>query len=122
MNLDTYLIFLVTTAVVCLTPGPAALLIVAQGISNGFRRSYWAIAGIALDGVADHDEASTSIVTPNPVVVVIVDVRAFDGGGMCDLHTARERVLGRGPVVIDLGVDNPQAAFGSTDRLLVIAV
>lgn len=48
MSWDTYLVFLVTTAVVCLTPGPAALLIVAQGISNGFRRSYWAIAGIAL--------------------------------------------------------------------------
>lgn len=48
MSLDTYFIFLVTTAVVCLTPGPAALLIVAQGISNGFRRSWWAIAGIAL--------------------------------------------------------------------------
>ena len=48
MSLNTYFIFLVTTAVVCLTPGPAALLIVAQSISNGFRRSYWAIAGIAL--------------------------------------------------------------------------
>lgn len=48
MSWDTYLIFVVTTAVVCLTPGPAALLIVAQGISNGYRRSYWAIAGIAL--------------------------------------------------------------------------
>lgn len=48
MNWNTYLIFLVTTAVVCLTPGPAALLIVTQGISNGYRRSYWAIAGIAL--------------------------------------------------------------------------
>ncbi len=48
MSWDTYLIFLVTTMVVCLTPGPAALLIVAQGISNGYRRSYWAIAGIAL--------------------------------------------------------------------------
>lgn len=48
MNLETYLIFVVTTGVVCLTPGPAAILVVAQGISNGFRRSYWAIAGIAL--------------------------------------------------------------------------
>ncbi|HYD78196.1 MAG TPA: LysE family translocator [Paucimonas sp.] len=48
MSWDTYLIFAVTTAVVCLTPGPAALLIVAQGMSNGLRRSYWAIAGIAL--------------------------------------------------------------------------
>ncbi len=48
MSWDTYIIFIVTTAVVCLTPGPAALLIVAQGMSNGFRRSYWAVAGIAL--------------------------------------------------------------------------
>lgn len=48
MSWETYLLFIVTTAVVCLTPGPAALLVVAQGISNGFRRSYWAIAGIAL--------------------------------------------------------------------------
>lgn len=48
MNWHTYLIFVVTTAVVCLTPGPAALLVVAQGISNGLRGAYWAIAGIAL--------------------------------------------------------------------------
>jgi len=48
MNWETYLIFIVTTGVVCLTPGPAALLVVAQGMSNGFRRSYWAIAGIAV--------------------------------------------------------------------------
>jgi homoserine/homoserine lactone efflux protein len=48
MNWHTYLIFAVTTAVVCFTPGPAALLVVTQGISNGMRRSYWAVAGIAL--------------------------------------------------------------------------
>lgn len=48
MSWDTYLIFVVTTAVVCLTPGPAALLVVAQGMSRGFRPSFWAIAGIAL--------------------------------------------------------------------------
>jgi homoserine/homoserine lactone efflux protein len=48
MSWEAYLIFVVTTGVICLTPGPAALLIVAQGMSNGMRRSYWAIAGIAL--------------------------------------------------------------------------
>lgn len=48
MNWNTYLVFVVTTAVVCLTPGPAALLVVAQGITNGMRRAYWAVAGIAL--------------------------------------------------------------------------
>ncbi|CAN5811011.1 LysE family translocator [soil metagenome] len=48
MSWEAYFIFIVTTGVICLTPGPAALLIVAQGMSNGMRRSYWAIAGIAL--------------------------------------------------------------------------
>lgn len=48
MNWETYVLFIVTTGVVCLTPGPAALLVVAQAMSNGLRRSYWAIAGIAV--------------------------------------------------------------------------
>ncbi|WP_334190574.1 LysE family translocator [Noviherbaspirillum sp.] len=48
MSWETYLLFVVTTGVVCLTPGPAALLVVAQAMSNGLRRSYWAIAGIAV--------------------------------------------------------------------------
>jgi homoserine/homoserine lactone efflux protein len=61
MNWETYAIFAVTTLVVCLTPGPAALLIVAQGISNGFRRSYWAIAGIALGNAAYFALSATGI-------------------------------------------------------------
>lgn len=61
MSWDTYLIFVVTTVVVCLTPGPAALLIVAQGISNGFRKSYWAIAGIALANVIYFALSATGI-------------------------------------------------------------
>lgn len=48
MHLKIWLIFIATTGLVCVTPGVAALLAVAQGISNGLRRSYWAIAGIAL--------------------------------------------------------------------------
>jgi homoserine/homoserine lactone efflux protein len=48
MPLKIWLLFIATTGLVCLTPGVAALLVVAQGISKGMRRSYWAIAGIAL--------------------------------------------------------------------------
>lgn len=44
MSWTAYLIFVVTTAIVCLSPGPAALLAVA----HGWRRAHWAIAGIAL--------------------------------------------------------------------------
>jgi len=61
MNWGTYALFAVTTLVVCLTPGPAALLVVAQGISNGFRRSYWAIAGIALGNAAYFALSATGI-------------------------------------------------------------
>lgn len=48
MHLKIWLIFVATTGLVCFTPGVAALLVIAQGISHGMRRSYWAIAGIAL--------------------------------------------------------------------------
>ncbi|AKJ69414.1 hypothetical protein PATSB16_37260 [Pandoraea thiooxydans] len=48
MPLKIWLIFVMTTGLVCFTPGVAALLVIAQGISHGMRRSYWAIAGIAL--------------------------------------------------------------------------
>jgi homoserine/homoserine lactone efflux protein len=61
MNWHTYLIFVVTTGVICLTPGPAALMVVAQGISNGFRRSYWAIAGIAVANVIYFALSATGI-------------------------------------------------------------
>src|SRR5438552_199213 len=61
MSWETYLIFAVTTLVVCLTPGPAALLVVAQGISNGFRQSYWAIAGIALGNAVYFALSATGI-------------------------------------------------------------
>ena len=61
MNWQSYLIFLVTTAVVCLTPGPAALLVVAQSMSNGLRRSYWAIAGIALGNAVYFGLSATGV-------------------------------------------------------------
>lgn len=61
MDWHTYLVFLLTTAVVCVTPGPAALLVVAQGISNGWRRSYWAVAGIALANVLYFALSATGI-------------------------------------------------------------
>jgi homoserine/homoserine lactone efflux protein len=48
MNWSAYSLFFVTTAVVCLSPGPAAVIVVAQAMSGGFRRSYFGIAGIAL--------------------------------------------------------------------------
>ncbi len=39
MELQTFLIFAMTTAVVIFSPGPTAVLIASQGAGNGWRRS-----------------------------------------------------------------------------------
>ncbi|GGC97317.1 hypothetical protein [Undibacterium terreum] len=39
MSWDAYLIFVVTTGVICLTPGPAALLIIAGALTAGVKRA-----------------------------------------------------------------------------------
>ena len=46
MELQTFLIFAMTTAVVVFSPGPTAVLIAAQGAGNGWRRSLFGMWGI----------------------------------------------------------------------------
>jgi threonine/homoserine/homoserine lactone efflux protein len=47
MELGIYLVFMLTTAVVILTPGPAAIAIAAQGAGNGHRRATFGVFGVA---------------------------------------------------------------------------
>ncbi|MHA7773349.1 LysE family translocator [Roseibium sp. M-1] len=47
MQLDTYLVFLVTTAVVVFSPGAAAIAVASQGAANGGRRALGGVFGIA---------------------------------------------------------------------------
>ena len=47
MELATFLLFSVTTLVVILTPGPAAIAVTSMAAGNGFRRGIAAIAGVA---------------------------------------------------------------------------
>lgn len=47
MELGIYLVFMFTTAVVILTPGPAAIAIAAQGAGNGHRRATFGVFGVA---------------------------------------------------------------------------
>lgn len=47
MELGIYLVFMFTTAVVILTPGPAAITIAAQGAGNGHRRATFGVFGVA---------------------------------------------------------------------------
>lgn len=46
MDLQTFLIFAVTTAVVIFSPGPTAILMASQGAGNGLRRTLFGLFGI----------------------------------------------------------------------------
>ena len=46
MSLSTWIVFTVTEIALCLTPGPAVLFVVSQGLRYGGRKSLWANAGI----------------------------------------------------------------------------
>jgi len=47
MPLDTYLVFLLTTAVVVFSPGAASVTVATQGAANGGRRALCGVVGIA---------------------------------------------------------------------------
>ena len=46
MELKTWLLYVATETVLCLTPGPAVLFVVSQGLARGARASVWANLGI----------------------------------------------------------------------------
>jgi homoserine/homoserine lactone efflux protein len=46
MSLELWLFFVVTEAVLCVTPGPAVLFVVSCGLAHGGRAALWANAGI----------------------------------------------------------------------------
>ncbi len=48
MNLDAWMLFCATETVLCLTPGPAVLLVVSQGLTRGFRAGSDVGVGILL--------------------------------------------------------------------------
>lgn len=63
MDWKTYLLFLSTTWVVCLAPGPAALLVTVQSIGQGARSAYWAILGITLANACYFALSATGLAT-----------------------------------------------------------
>ncbi len=59
--IETLMLFLVTTFVVVLSPGPAAIAVTAESASNGFKRSVLAISGIAAANVVFFVLSATGI-------------------------------------------------------------
>ena len=59
--LETLVLFLLTTFVVVLSPGPAAIAVTTEAISSGFKRSLWVILGIAMANVAFFILSATGI-------------------------------------------------------------
>ena len=59
--LDTFLLFLVTTFVVVISPGPAVLAVALESASNGFKKSFAITAGIALGNVVFFVLSATGI-------------------------------------------------------------
>ena len=59
--IDTFLIFLLTTFVIVISPGPAVLAVALESASNGFKRSFAVIIGIALGNVVFFILSATGI-------------------------------------------------------------
>ncbi|TMM46453.1 LysE family translocator [Colwellia ponticola] len=60
---ETLILFLITTLVVFLSPGPAAIAVTAEAASNGFKKSTFVILGIATANVVFFILSATGIVT-----------------------------------------------------------
>src|SRR5215831_9888209 len=46
MKFETWFLFVITEAVLSITPGPAVLFVLSQGLRQGAARSVWASSGI----------------------------------------------------------------------------
>jgi threonine/homoserine/homoserine lactone efflux protein len=46
MTIETWLLFAITEAALCFTPGPAVLLVLSHGLTRGMHASIWANLGI----------------------------------------------------------------------------
>jgi homoserine/homoserine lactone efflux protein len=61
MSWETWLLFAVTEAVLCMTPGPAVLFVLAQGLGRGFRPALAGTAGIVAGNVLYFALSATSL-------------------------------------------------------------
>lgn len=63
ISLETLILFFMTTLVVVLSPGPAALAVTAEAASSGFKKSTLVILGIASANIVFFILSATGIIT-----------------------------------------------------------
>jgi len=63
ISLETLILFFMTTLVVVLSPGPAALAVTAEAASSGFKRSTLVILGVASANIVFFILSATGIIT-----------------------------------------------------------
>jgi len=61
IEVDLLLVFVATTFMLVLSPGPAVIAVVTEAAANGFKRSLWIILGIALANVVFFILSATGI-------------------------------------------------------------
>ena len=75
MDLNTWLLFCLTEIILCLSPGPAVLYVLSQGLSKGFKPSLAANGGIVFGNTIYFILSATSIgalliASPNIFIVI----------------------------------------------------
>ena len=61
MRWETWLLFVMTEAVLCITPGPAVLYVLSQALRRGVSKSVWASGGILTANTAYFVLSATSL-------------------------------------------------------------
>jgi homoserine/homoserine lactone efflux protein len=126
MSVNTWLVFVATEFVLCLTPGPAVLFVLSYGLRRGARASLWANGGILAGNtfyyvvsavgmgailLASY-EAFTAVKFAGAAYLIYLGVRTFIGAGLtlktdeADTRSEGWRTLARG---FALQVANPKA-------------
>ncbi|WP_257450262.1 LysE family translocator [Archangium lipolyticum] len=110
MGWKTYLLFVTTTWVVCLVPGPAALLVTVQAAGRGLRGAYWAIVGIALANAVYFALSATGLAT-----LVVASATLFNlikWGGVAYLFYLGLLALSSRAGAVTLSSERPPAGSG----------
>ena len=80
MALNTWLLFLVTSVGISLTPGPNGLLALTHGALNGGRKILYTIAGGLIGMGVDAATGAATDHKPNPVIVTLQPRMAAPAG------------------------------------------